>query len=151
MSNYRVVLRGVMAGRSVDQVAAALARLSNKTPQALKPMLSGKPVVAKRTDEVQKAVRYKKALEKIGCVCVIEAEITTGTVAKSVALPTESAISVNLTTVTDSSPPPAREYEYAKPPTAARLRALFNPLGLKEWLIIGALLVILCYFGLKHL
>lgn len=77
MSNYRIILRGTQPGRSVDEVADALARYSKKSPDKLRELLgSGKHMVAKRTDVAQQAAHYKLLLEKLGCDCFIEAEMT---------------------------------------------------------------------------
>ncbi len=78
MSNYRILLRGVKPGRSVDEVVQALARYSKKSPEQLRALLtSGKPMVAKRTAIAQHATQYKLLLDKLGCDCLIDAEITT--------------------------------------------------------------------------
>lgn len=77
MSNYRIVLRGVKPGRSIDGVAQALGRYSKKAPEKLHALLtSGKSIVAKRTALAQQAMHYKRLLDKLGCDCFIEAEIT---------------------------------------------------------------------------
>ena len=98
MSNYRVMLRGIKPGRSVDDVVAALARYSRKSPVQLRALLtSGKPMVAKRTALAQQATQYKLLLDKLGCNCVIDAEIT------SAVDDSPHATSVLVTDVADSS------------------------------------------------
>jgi hypothetical protein len=145
VSNYRVVLRGVLEGRSVDAVAEALSRLSGKAPSVLRPMLaSGKTLIAKRTVDVQKAVKYKQALEKIGCRCLIEAEIT-----ENIPMPkTDASVTVNLTTNVEAraqSPTMSRQFEYAKTPVSARFIAAGRVLRVKEWIGLAALGVMLYY------
>ncbi|GEM_PF-3847254 len=144
MSNYRIILCGVIAGRSIDEVAVALSGMSKKTPAALRPLLDGRRVVIKRTYEVNKAVRYKRALQKIGCVCVIEAE------APSSADAPASAITVNFTTSMGSGEQKqaaVREYDYPKKPNPG-LREMMGLLRIKEWIVLGALLTAL-YYGYK--
>jgi hypothetical protein len=76
MATYRIVICGVLPDRSIDAVALELARISKKSPEQLRTLLDGRRVTVKRTDEVNKAVKYKHALKKIGCVCTIEAADT---------------------------------------------------------------------------
>lgn len=77
VSNYRIVVRGIKPGRSVDQIVLSLARYSKKsTPQLRALLTSGKTIVAKRTALAQQAMQYKQFLDKLGCDCLVEAEIT---------------------------------------------------------------------------
>jgi hypothetical protein len=142
MSHYRIMLRGVVKGRSVDEVVQSLARFSKKPPEALRTLLtSGRDVVAKRVAEVQHAVKYKQALENLGCVCVIQAEIT----APSDAPASEGSTSVLVTSFTTgqaSVQASAREYQYASPPLAVRMR------GMTAWLGVVAMLAV-AYYGWK--
>jgi hypothetical protein len=142
MSHYRIMLRGVVKDRSVDEVVQALARYSKKPPDVLRSLLtSGRDVVAKRTAEVQYAMKYKQALENIGCICVIQAEIT----ASSGTPTSDGSTSVLVTSFTtaQASTAAAREYQYAKPPLAVRMR------GMTAWLGVTAMLAV-AYFGWKN-
>jgi hypothetical protein len=146
VSNYRILLRGVKPGRSADQVALALARYSKKTPEQLRALFaSGKHMVAKRTALAQEATKYKLLLDKLGCDCLIEAEITN---------PAEATgnTSVLVTDVADAAytGAPRRGVTYAQ---ASRSRELAEKIG-SAFRSRPFLLLILCvalYFGWQHL
>lgn len=142
VSNYRILLRGVKPGRSIEEVVTALARYSKKPPDALRSLLrSGKPLVAKRTTEAQQATRYKLLLEKLGCDCLIEAEIT------------ERADSANTTSVlvtesySDPQSVPRRGVTYAQ---QSRFGALVEALHLKAVAVLAVLLGA-AYYGWRYL
>jgi len=143
MANYRIIVNGVQPGRSVDEVAAALSRMSMKSPAFLRQLLDGRKVVIKRTFEVQKAVKYRRALEKIGCVCTIEADMSQ---------PDAPAITVDFTNSPDSPDirREVREIEYASKPRAD-WRSLGKYLGAGEWILIGVLLLAGVYYGYRAL
>lgn len=144
MPNYRIVVCGVMSGRSVDDVAESLAKMSLKPSATLRSLLDGRRVVIKRTFEVQKAAQYKRTLESIGCVCLIEAD------ASAPPDPSVPAITVNFTTGTDNPTLPhntVREYVYAKTPRLG-IREIFRILRIKEWIAVAVLLLAL-YHGYK--
>src|SRR5688572_8179455 len=129
MSHYRIILRGVTEGRSVDEVAQSLARFSKKPPETLRTLLtSGRDVVAKRSTEVQHAMKYKQALENIGCVCVIQAAITAIPEGSSADRST-SVLVTNLTSGRTSAPVEAKEYQYANPPLGMRMRGVAVGIG----------------------
>ena len=142
MANYRIIVNGVKPGRSVDEVVEALSRMSMKSPAFLRQLLDGRRVVIKRTFEVQKAVKYRRALEKIGCVCTIEADMTA---------PEAPAITVDFTNSPDSPDiqREVREIEYASKPGG--WRGLGKYLGVGEWVLIGVLLLSAAYYGYKAL
>jgi hypothetical protein len=143
VANYRIIVNGVQPGRSVDEVVEALSRMSMKSPAFLHQLLDGRKVVIKRTFEVQKAVKYRRALEKIGCVCTIEADMTA---------PEAPAITVDFTNSPDSPDirREVREIEYANKPRMdwRRLRSYLGP---GEWILIGVLLLFAVYYGYKAL
>lgn len=144
MSNYRVVIRGVQAGQSADAVASALAQFSKKTPDKLRSLLlSGRDLVAKRTPDMQPALRYKQMLEKMGCACVIEAEI----VARK-----DKDVSNSITTsITSLTMPPStgttapRDYNYGKTPIGLRLREIARLLRFRELTGLAVLASVLYY------
>lgn len=146
MSNYRVIIRGVQAGQSADQVALALARYSKKTPERLRSLLlSGRAVLAKRTQESQAAMRYKQMLEKMGCRCNIEAEITEPANAAA-----NNGTTTSLTGFTTSSPgatPAARDFQYRKAPIRIRLREMMRLSRLKALIGIAFVVAVFYYYG----
>jgi hypothetical protein len=142
MANYRIIVSGVQPGRSVDEVVAALSKMSMKSPAFLRQLLDGRKVVIKRTFEVQKAVKYRRALEKIGCVCTIEADMTA---------PEGPAITVDFTNSPDRDIPTApREIEYASKPRF-NWQSWRKYLGTGEWIIISVLLLAGLYYGVRSL
>src|SRR5688572_11111789 len=142
MSHYQIILRGVTNGQSIDQVVESLARYSKKSPEALRALLtSGRDVIANRTLDEQHAVRYKQALEKIGCVCVIQAKIT----APPAGSRADSNTSVLVTNFTDGhsgNHAVAREYQYASAPLAVRMRAITDTARMTMWVGLIAVLVV---------
>jgi hypothetical protein len=144
MSNYRVVIHGVMAGQSADAVAESLARFSKKTPQMLKALLlSRRNVLAKRTPDMQPALRYKQMLEKMGCACRIDAEITTSEDTDG------NAAITSLTNLTMSQPngtTGARDFQYKSTPIGMQLVEVLRIFRLKE-LIGMAVLASAFYYG----
>jgi hypothetical protein len=133
VSNYRVIIRGVQAGQSVDAVASALARFSKKTPEKIHSLLSsGRDLVAKRTPDMQPALRYKQLLEKMGCACHIQAEIT----------PTDDDPGNSITSLTGLTAQPSasaaspRDFTYNNTPIGMRIREISKLLRLKE--LVGA-------------
>jgi hypothetical protein len=143
VSNYKIVVRGVAENKSADQVAEALAKMSLKPASVFKSLLVSGGLVVKRTGEVQKAVRYKKVLEQIGCICVIEAEITPA------GDQTAPSATVNLTASYDANANIAnpREFQYANYPVGARLRSIAGTLRLKEWLTVVAFVSVVFYYA----
>lgn len=138
MSNYRIVLRGIKPGQSVAQVADALARYSKKSPDKLRALLgSGKYMVAKRTTVAQQATQYKLLLERLGCDCVIEAEITR---------PEDSThtTSVLVTDIADdANATPRRGINYVQPTRLQEVRERLAPMLWPGVLVgVGVLLVV---------
>ena len=155
MSNYKLVVRGVVSGRSVDEVAEALARMSKRPANELRSLLKSRPMVVKRTAEVEKAVRYKKALEQIGCECMIEAEIkpNSSTASPAPADPSMASISVNVTSafIAANTPTGPRQFDYAHYPMGARLRSVATVLRLKEWISVGVFASLVLYYYNNYL
>jgi hypothetical protein len=118
MATYRIVICGVLPDRSVDRVALELARISKKSPEQLRSLLDGRRVTVKRTDEVNKAVKYKHALKKVGCICTIEADDTGSP------HPSAPAVTMSVTHLMGEEevvhPAGAAEIVYAKRPFGAR-------------------------------
>lgn len=146
VSNYRILLRGVKPGRSIDEVVSALARYSKKSPDQLRVLLtSGKSMVAKRTALAQQATQYKMLLDKLGCDCVIDAEITKGA-------DSPNNTSVLVTDVADASYEGAarRGVSYAQTTRfgelADSIKRIFSP---KKLLVLAVLFAAL-YFGWQH-
>ena len=112
--------------------------------ECLRPLLDGRKVVVKRTDDMGKAAKYKHALKNIGCVAVIEAD--------DLEPSNTSAITVNLTATVNGGEPAAtvaREFQFAKRPP----RSLFGPTGLIRaggW-TAALILVMVCYVGYRVL
>jgi len=144
VSNYRVLLRGIKPGRSVDEVVRALAPYSKKSPEQLRALLtSGKHMVAKRTALAQHATQYKLLLDKLGCDCLIEAEITSRA-------DISHTTSVLVTGVADSSngSAPRRGVMYVQQTRfgefVRNVRRVFRP-------AIMLILFVALYFGWLHL
>ena len=148
VSNYRIVLRGTKPGRSVDEVAQALARYSKKSPEKLRALLSsGKHMVAKRTTQAQQATQYKLLLEKLGCDCMIEAELTE---------PTDSVnvTSVLVTDVADAysdEAAPRRGVTYAQRSRFSELMESIGRVFRPSVLLVLAILLAVLYFGWQQL
>jgi hypothetical protein len=125
VSNYRIVIRGVLPGHSAEQVAAALARFSKKSPEKLQALLmSGKDLLAKRTPDMQPALRYKQMLEKMGCACHINAEITERTnndVSENIVTSL-----TNLTMSRPSGTAAPRDFKYQRAPLGVQLQELMR-------------------------
>jgi hypothetical protein len=147
VSNYRILLRGVKPGRSVDEVVRALTRYSRKSPEQLRTLLtSGKPMVAKRTGLAQQATQYKLLLDKLGCDCLIEAEITG---------PADSSrtTSVLVTDVTDSSygVAPRTGVTYVQHTRLGELVENIERVFRPTMLLVLTILFVVIYFGWRQL
>jgi hypothetical protein len=146
VSNYRIVIHGVRPGYSTEQVAQQLARFSKKPPATLRSLLSSnRPLLAKRTPDMQPALRYKQLLEQLGCDCKIEAEITREPSASNTNNATTSLTDFT-TSPSGSALPPAREFQYRKASFRTHFRDLINRLRLKQLTLIS-FLGVLFYYG----
>lgn len=142
MSNYRIILRGIKPGRSVDEVVNALARYSKKPPEKLRALLtSGKPMVAKRTALGQQATQYKLLLEKLGCDCIIEAEITNRP-------DSPNNTSVLVTDVADSDErTPRRGVTYVQSTRAQEFMETIGRVFRPGRILLLVILLVVLYFG----
>jgi hypothetical protein len=144
MSNYRVIVRGVKPGRTIDEVVESLSKLSLKSPAVLREVLDGRRVIVKRTFEVKKAATYQRTLSKIGCVCTIEADDAV----RSGGDTTAPAITVNVTSALENRavlPSMGREFVYAKAPPLVGLRGTLQFIRMREFGLVVLLLVVLYY------
>jgi len=146
MSNYRIIIRGVLPGHSADGVALSLARFSKKPPEKLKALLlSGKDLLAKRPPDMQPALRYKQMLEGMGCACHINAEIT----GKPDAEDGDNVVTslTSLTTSRTGSTTAAQSFRYQRTPIAVQMRELSR---LVKPLIATAIMGSAVYYGWAH-
>jgi len=72
--SYRVVIRGVLPGFTMEQVIDHLSPLFKVTADTLRPQLQTQNFVAKGGVDLQTAAKYEKLLRQHGCVCVVEPE-----------------------------------------------------------------------------
>jgi hypothetical protein len=147
VSNYRILLRGVKPGRSVDEVVRELARFSRKSPEQLRALfVGGKPMVAKRTALAQQATKYKLLLDKCGCDCIIEAEITHRA-------DSHHTTSVLVTDVADSSHEgaPRRGVTYAQQTRFGEFMENIVRMFRPTMLLVLVILFVVLYFGWQQL
>jgi len=74
-ATYRVVIRGLRAGRAPGEVASSLAALFNVSAEKIQPLLESPGVAIKRGIDLQLAATYQSALERAGCDSVVQPEI----------------------------------------------------------------------------
>lgn len=72
--SYRVVIRGVLSGFTLEQVIGHLAPLFKVTADSLRPQLQTQNFVAKAGVDLQTAAKYENLLRQHGCMCVVEPE-----------------------------------------------------------------------------
>lgn len=72
--SYRVVIRGVLPGFTLEQVIGHLAPLFKATAEGLRPQLQTQNFLAKGGVDLQTAAKYEELLTQHGCVCVVEPE-----------------------------------------------------------------------------
>jgi membrane associated rhomboid family serine protease len=76
---YRIVFKGELAyGFALEETRTNLKRLCGYDDSALDNLFSGKPAVLKRNLSLERAQKYKAALDQTGAVCVIEETSTAG-------------------------------------------------------------------------
>ena len=73
-ATFRVVTRGLLPGHSADIAAELLARLFKCSKEQVAPLVGRRAVTVKRRLTLEAATKYAQALERCGCVCVVEAE-----------------------------------------------------------------------------
>lgn len=73
-ATYRVVVRGVAADKTVQQVAATLATMFRQPTEKLVAPLQARKFVVRRGLDLRNALRYELALAQAGCACAVEPE-----------------------------------------------------------------------------
>lgn len=73
-ATFRVVARGLQPGQAADIATHKVAALFSCSKEQAAPLLSGKPVTVKKALAHDAAAKYARALERCGCLCVIEPE-----------------------------------------------------------------------------
>jgi hypothetical protein len=70
--SYRVIIDGVQEGHTMERVAARLAELFRRDPAQMHALLAAPRAIVKKQLDCSHALRYKAALERAGCVAVVE-------------------------------------------------------------------------------
>ena len=136
---YRVVVRGIKPGHSLDEVVEALSRLLKMRPAMLRLALDGRKMVFMRTTDVQRAAAHRRTLEMMGCACSVETERPAPPPAD------DQAFTVNFATAA-IDPAPGRNFQFAQPPT--RRKMLVNYLRANR-ISLGIAAVLLLYLVYK--
>jgi hypothetical protein len=70
--SYRVIIDGVQEGHTQEHVAARLAELFRRTAGQMHTLLAARPAIVKKQLDCSHALRFQAALQRAGCVAVIE-------------------------------------------------------------------------------
>jgi hypothetical protein len=73
-STYRIIIRGVRPGQTLDRVAERLAELFKMRVDEVTAILTERAMTIKRGVDLETAAKYQASLEKRGCACLIEPE-----------------------------------------------------------------------------
>ncbi len=74
--SYRVIIDGVQEGHTLDHVAARLAELFRRTAGQMHTLLAAPRAIVKKQLDCSHALRFQAALERAGCIAVIEPDQT---------------------------------------------------------------------------
>ncbi|MRV72427.1 hypothetical protein GJ700_11970 [Duganella sp. FT92W] len=74
--SYRVIIDGVQEGHTLEHVAARLAELFRRTVDQMHTLLAAPRAIVKKQLDCSHALRFQAALERAGCVAVIEPDHT---------------------------------------------------------------------------
>lgn len=72
--SYRVITAGLRDGHTLEHATARLAALFRRTEEQMRALLAAPRAIIKKQIDFAHAQRFKEALERCGCVCVIETE-----------------------------------------------------------------------------
>lgn len=120
---YRVAIEGVRQDFETDQVVGELVALFKQTPEQVRALLAGKGVVVKKGVDLATANKYREALERRGCACLIAPE--GGQAVSVAAIPDVVATPPKIEDSSASTPPP-RAARSSKPGERASTDSQFN-------------------------
>lgn len=74
--SYRVIIDGIQDGHTLEQVAARLAELFQRTVEQMHALLTAPRAIVKKQLDCGHALRFQAALQRAGCSAVIEPDHT---------------------------------------------------------------------------
>ncbi|GAB2876500.1 hypothetical protein GCM10027277_52390 [Pseudoduganella ginsengisoli] len=74
--SYRVIIDGIQEGHTLEHVAARLAELFRRTVDQMRALLAAPRAIVKKQLDCPHALRFQAALQRAGCIAVIEPDHT---------------------------------------------------------------------------